>query len=94
MWGLGNIAGDSTNLRDAILNKNGMDVILKAMGESENITFLKMAAWTVTNLMRGTPKPKYKMIKGAIPVLGNLVMAGVLDEKEVSQVLWSISGNT
>ena len=26
MWGLGNIAGDSTPLRDAILNKNGMDV--------------------------------------------------------------------
>ena len=38
-----------------------------------------MGAWTLTNLMKGVPKPKYKLIKDAIPVLASTIMAGILN---------------
>ena len=53
-----------------------------------------MGSFTLTNLIRGTPKPKYNLVKNGIPVLGSLVMSGVLNEEEVSQALWSIAGIT
>lgn len=38
-----------------------------------------MGAWTLSNLLRGSPKPKYKLIKNGIPVLATTMMAGVLN---------------
>lgn len=94
MWGLGNIAADSVSLRDTVLVKNGMEVVIKAVEESQNATFLKMGAWTMANLMRGQPQPKFRLVKNAIPILCNLLMSGILNEEESAQCLWSISAHS
>ena len=79
MWGLGNISADSVPLRDIVLNKNGLSIVINAMGQSQNAALIRMGAWTLTNLMKGVPKPKYKQIKDAIPVLASTIMAGILN---------------
>ena len=94
MWGLANIAADCPKYRDAVLAKRGLEVILKVMEETKSADMLRQGVWALSNLCRGTPKPKYSQIKNAIPVLGSLVMSGMLQDSEVVTALWSIANNT
>lgn len=94
LWGLGNISADCIKFRDLILQKGGMELVLKAMEETDRSSFLKQGVWAVTNMMGSSPKPKYNLIKAAIPVLGNLVVSGVLGEDEIASSLWSIYAHT
>lgn len=55
---------------------------------------VEQGAWAISNLCRGTPKPKYSLIKNAIPMLVKLVMSGVLKEEEASNCFWAIAANT
>ena len=94
MWGISNIAADCPKFRDIILGKGGLDVIIQALGECENITMLEQGVWVISNLCRGTPKPKYQLIKKGIPVLANLVLSGMLPDQEVALSLWAIANNS
>ena len=81
MWGLGNIAADCPKLRDIVLQKGCLDVVLKAISETESVAMLQQGVWAVSVMCRGTPKPKYQLIKGAISVLASLVKSGVLQDE-------------
>jgi len=81
MWGLGNIAADCPKLRDAVLNIGAMDIVLKAISETQSVAMLQQGVWAVSILCRGTPKPKYQHIKAAIPILASLVKSGVLEDE-------------
>ena len=91
LWGLGNISADSAKFRDAILDKGGLETVIKAVEESTRPGMLEQGAWTLSQLCRGDPKPKYNKVKSAIPVMGKLVMSGVLKEEEVSSCLWALA---
>lgn len=94
MWGLGNIAADCPKIRDTVLQKGCLEVVLKAISETKSVAMLQQGVWAVSVMCRGTPKPAYKLIKSAIPVLASLVKSGVLEEEEVASSLWAIGHHT
>ena len=81
IWGLGNIAADNVQFRDIILKKGGLDVLLKSIESSTTIATLEQGSWALSSLCRGTPRPKYNLIASAVPVLGKLIMSGVLNNE-------------
>ena len=54
---------------------------------------MKHIAWAISNLTRGSPLPKYEMIKDSIPILCDLIKREVIydDNDILSDVCWSIS---
>jgi maltose-binding protein MalE len=51
---------------------------MKAVEGSGTQAMVEQGAWAISNLCRGNPKPKYSLIKSAIPMLAKLVMSGIL----------------
>lgn len=75
---MGNIAGDSPRFRDIILQKGALDIIIKAIDNSNNVEKIEQGAWALSNLCRSTPRPKYELVKTAIPILCRILMSDVV----------------
>lgn len=57
IWALGNIAGDSATLRDAVLEAGAMTPLLQQIQMGPKISLLRNAVWVLSNLCRGRPPP-------------------------------------
>jgi len=89
-WCLGNISGDSAQLRDAVLSAGGMQPLLQNISQPENKSLLSNSVWALSNLCRGKPGPPLSSIAPALPVIKNLLPVGsLLDDK--ADLLWSLS---
>lgn len=92
IWALGNIAADSTKYRDKILLLGAMDPLIKIISTTENKYQIRNGAWTITNLVRGYPSPKYDLIKPALPLIAKVVRTELISDKEVlSDCIWALS---
>eukprot|EP01091_Cochliopodium_minus_P018303 TRINITY_DN7384_c0_g1_i1.p1 TRINITY_DN7384_c0_g1~~TRINITY_DN7384_c0_g1_i1.p1 ORF type:complete len:425 (+),score=125.98 TRINITY_DN7384_c0_g1_i1:38-1312(+) len=90
VWALGNLAGDSIILRDTLLNMGIVTKILPLLGRNSNkISILRNASWTVSNLARGKPVPKFHLLAPLLPDLTVLIQHG--DDEVVSNILWTLS---
>mmetsp|Transcript_40794 Transcript_40794/g.107785 ORF Transcript_40794/g.107785 Transcript_40794/m.107785 type:complete len:564 (+) Transcript_40794:95-1786(+) len=96
VWALGNIAGDSTRCRDLTLSYNlelnMLPSLLAAMGDvhsPDNLTFVRNATWTVSNLVRGKPAPRWELIAPALPALVGLIR--LADEEVLVDACWALS---
>jgi hypothetical protein len=70
-------------------------VVIKAIETSSTVSMLEQGAWMLSNLCRGTPKPKYEQIKNAVPVLAKVVMmSSAVKEDIVVSCLWAIAVNS
>ena len=70
IWGLGNIAGDSTMTRDCVLNTEALNKIAALILQAPpGTSFVKNASWALSNLCRGRPQPDYNLVRRAIPTL-------------------------
>jgi importin subunit alpha-6/7 len=94
IWAIGNIGGDTIKLRDLIIKKNGLEVLIKLAEKSTHKCIIKRAAWAISNLCRGTPLPKFDLIKNGVATLAKIVISQVLDDDELSDCLWAISSNS
>jgi importin subunit alpha-1 len=96
VWALGNIAGDSTRCRDLVLSYDaplGLNQnLLGAMGElgsEEAVTMLRNATWTISNLVRGKPPPRWALIEALLQPLVSLIHHA--DEEVLVDACWALS---
>lgn len=64
VWGLGNIAGDCVELRDAVLGAGVLDALLQwaVPAAGQNITLMRNCAWALSNMCRGDPAPNIDVV--------------------------------
>jgi len=92
IWGLGNIAGDSSAFRDFILQQGGckilIDYLMKESGSEVSIK--RVGAWALSNFCRGKPVPLFEFIKDVIPFFC-AVIRQEFDEEVLNDSLWGLS---
>lgn len=89
VWALGNIAGDSPTFRDYVIQTHGVAGLLSVFRNDAKISMIRNATWSLSNLCRGKPQPKFEQIKDVLPMLAKLVM---MDDVEIiTDATWALS---
>jgi hypothetical protein len=89
-WCLGNIAGDSVSLRDALLVQGVLPRLLPNITEAASVTMLRNCTWALSNFCRHKPSPPIKKIKPALPVLANILNT-CKDGEVLTDGCWALS---
>merc|ERR1719426_196526 len=89
VWALGNIAGDSPNFRDLVLQSGGLNPIMTVLRESEKTSMMRNATWTLSNLCRGKPPPHFEWVSPALGMLANLINSS--DVEVLADACWALS---
>jgi len=90
VWALGNIAGDSPECRDMVLHTGALQPLLKQLDESQKISMLRNATWTLSNFCRGKPQPPFDYVSPALPTLCQLIFNS-RDEEVLTDACWALS---
>eukprot|EP01043_Picozoa_sp_COSAG02_P060364 COSAG02_NODE_7871_length_2810_cov_3.125046_2_plen_553_part_00 len=91
VWALGNIAGDSPQSRDVVLQSEPVMPLLDILTESSVVPVLRNATWTLSNLCRGKPQPPFHMVSPALPCLARLISVVGQDEAVLADACWALS---
>lgn len=94
IWALGNIAGDSSQCRDYLLQSDIMRPLLTILHSEVNsanprISLVRNATWTLSNLCRGKPSPTWDQVAPSLPLLVMLLQAS--DDEILTDACWSFS---
>merc|ERR1719399_798371 len=89
IWALGNIAGDSPNFRDLVLQSRGLQPIMAVLKDSEKTSMMRNATWTLSNLCRGKPPPPFEWVSPALGTLANLIYSN--DVEVLTDACWAMS---
>jgi importin subunit alpha-1 len=89
VWALGNIAGDSPQFRDYVIQANGVNGLLSVFRNDAKISMIRNATWSLSNLCRGKPQPPFEAIRGVLPTLAKLVNTD--DVEVITDASWALS---
>ncbi|CAK0874263.1 unnamed protein product, partial [Prorocentrum cordatum] len=89
VWALGNIAGDSPNFRDLVLQSGGLNPVMTTLRDSEKTSMMRNATWTLSNLCRGKPPPPFEWVSPALGTLANLIYS--TDVEVLTDACWALS---
>lgn len=89
VWALGNIAGDSPNFRDLVLQSGGLNPIMNVLRETEKTSMMRNATWTLSNLCRGKPPPPFEWVSPALGTLASLIYS--TDVEVLTDACWALS---
>eukprot|EP01044_Picomonas_judraskeda_P032156 COSAG03_NODE_12312_length_552_cov_1.470046_1_plen_159_part_10 len=94
VWAVGNIAGDSTALRDSVLEAGALVSLVGildqlALKAKQKISLLRNAVWTISNCCRGKPQPPLELVRPALPGLAKVIWEA--DAEVVADACWALS---
>ena len=91
IWGLGNIAGDSTYHRDLVIDSGAVALISDLLDNCKiGTSFCRNASWALSNLCRGRPAANSFMIARAIPSLCKILLQSNSPEV-ITDICWALS---
>jgi len=73
IWALGNIGGDNAEFRDQILKANVLPPLMDIINKSDDVAVIKHGTWALSNLARGSPLPKFELVKETIPTFSRVI---------------------
>ncbi|CAB9520057.1 Importin subunit alpha [Seminavis robusta] len=89
-WCIGNIAGDSQELRDLVLGSGALVGLILNLKDPATASLLGNVTWAVSNLCRGKPSPQKHLIQPAVGPLAELLGRTVGPEVMVDAA-WALS---
>ena len=89
VWALGNIAGDSPDCRNKVLDAGAMHPLLQQLTENSKLSMLRNATWTLSNFCRGKPQPDFNLVRPALPTLAQLIYS--TDDDVLTDSCWALS---
>lgn len=91
-WALANIAGDSTETRDVVLQQGGLTAILQNIGRitTPRLNAMRTHSWAISNMCRGKPEPSSEGVSAAIPIISRLMFSET-DQEVLTNLCWSLS---
>eukprot|EP01084_Bolivina_argentea_P251252 421334_1 len=90
-WGLGNIAGDSVECRDIVLQQNillNLIPIFSIQRIDSTLALRRTITWTLSNLCRGRPSLQIVYAKQIIEVFNKLLLEKNQDEEILQDTIW------
>ncbi|KAH8021534.1 hypothetical protein HPB51_015930 [Rhipicephalus microplus] len=80
VWALGNIAGDSPECRDYVLDQGILMPLLHLISKSTRTSMTRNAVWALSNLCRGkNPPPRFEQVQPCLPLLARLLYVNDFD---------------
>jgi len=90
VWALGNIAGDSPECRDLVLDHGILFPLMEILTKPCRLTMTRNAVWCLSNLCRGkNPPVEFGKVEPALPVLATLLYNQDLDV--LADACWALS---
>jgi importin subunit alpha-1 len=89
VWALGNIAGDSPQCRNLVLQANALQPLLSQLHKNSKLSMLRNGTWTLSNFCRGKPQPPFEWVSPALTTLGQLLFQ--LDDEVLTDACWALS---
>mmetsp|Transcript_126876 Transcript_126876/g.364927 ORF Transcript_126876/g.364927 Transcript_126876/m.364927 type:complete len:537 (+) Transcript_126876:117-1727(+) len=89
VWALGNIAGDCANFRDLVLQSGGLAPIMKLVVETNKVSLMRNATWTLSNLCRAKPPPPLEWVAPALSTFATLL--NCTDVEVLTDACWALS---
>jgi hypothetical protein len=91
VWALGNIAGDNYGYRDIVNSHGAVEPLVNILKSSvANSSMTRNASWTLSNLVRGKPKPEDSIVFGGLPSLAKVIKENE-NEDILTDVCWALS---
>eukprot|EP01133_Synstelium_polycarpum_P007039 gene7039-8184_t len=91
LWCIGNISGDSPQLRDLVLQNKVITNVQKLVNRYRTeLSLIKNVAWTLSNFSRGKPPPSQEYVKLYLPFLAELAKS-TTDVELLTDTLWSFA---
>jgi importin subunit alpha-1 len=66
IWVIGNIAGESTAIRDKIIKMNCIEKIVFFLKTADRLQLVKNCLWALSNFCRGKQPPEYERVKQVV----------------------------
>ncbi len=88
-WALGNIAGDSTQSRDAVLDAGALELMQGLCSRPIRVPLQRNLAWAISNLCRGRPAPHFNHVNMALGSLRCLLKS--TDAEVLKDTCWGLS---
>jgi importin subunit alpha-1 len=66
-----------------------MPPLLQNLGDSQNLSILRIATWTLSLLCHGTPQPKWDIVSISLPVLARVIYS--TDDEVLTDACWALS---
>ncbi|XP_050026399.1 importin subunit alpha-7 isoform X1 [Dermacentor andersoni] len=90
VWALGNIAGDSPECRDYVLEQGILMPLLQLISKSTRTSMTRNAVWALSNLCRGkNPPPRFEQVQPCLPLLARLLYVNDFDV--LADACWALS---